>query len=202
MTITHLFFDVGGVLGSSGWGTADRAQGVQHFGLDAEEYEHRHLSVVAAWEAGTMALDEYLDHTVFHAPRPFSREAFTTYMLGRSTPQPEVIAIARAAAATGRYRLMTLNNESEALNVHRLTAFGLIGIFNAFFSSCWLGIGKPARRVYALALALAQAAPAALAFIDDREENLEPARAAGMHTIRFTTAPALRTSLGALGVTL
>lgn len=202
MAIAHLFFDVGGVLGSSGWGTADRARAVQHFGLDATEYEHRHLGVVAAWERGAMSLDEYLDHTVFHTARPFSRDAFTAFMFACSAPQPEVIALARAAAGTGRYQMLTLNNESEALNVRRIAAFGLAGIFDAFFSSCWLGVAKPARRAYQLALALSQADPAASVFIDDRVENLEPARELGMSTIHFTTAPALRAALAALGVNL
>jgi putative hydrolase of the HAD superfamily len=175
---------------------------VRHFGLDPVEFEHRHQSVVGAWESGRITLDEYLDHTVFCAPRAFTREEYARFMLDRSTPQADALAIARAAAATGRYRLMTLNNESEALNVHRLTLFGLVDIFDAFFSSCWLGVAKPAVRAYTLALAFAQARPAASVFIDDREENLEPARALGMHTIHFTTAPELRASLGALGVTL
>jgi FMN phosphatase YigB (HAD superfamily) len=37
-------------------------------------------------------------------------------------------------------------------------------------------------------------------FIDDREENLEPARDAGLHTIHFTSAADLRSALGALGI--
>jgi FMN phosphatase YigB (HAD superfamily) len=37
-------------------------------------------------------------------------------------------------------------------------------------------------------------------FIDDREQNLEPARALGMKTIRFTDAHRLRRELADLGV--
>ena len=202
MGITHLFFDVGGVLGTPGWGTADRALAARHFDLDANDFDRRHRSVVSPWEAGRMTLDEYLDHSVFHTPRPFTRDAFVQYMLERSVPYPDSIAVARDAAATSRYKLMTLNNESEALNLPRLAAFGLRGVFHAFFSSCWLGMGKPAARVYRLALSLAQADGGSTVFVDDREENLEPARALGMHTIRFTNAAELRTALGAAGVTL
>jgi FMN phosphatase YigB (HAD superfamily) len=39
-------------------------------------------------------------------------------------------------------------------------------------------------------------------FVDDRLENLTPAKAMGMATIRFTDAPALEHSLLALGITL
>ena len=47
---------------------------------------------------------------------------------------------------------------------------------------------------------MSQAEPAASVFIDDREQNLEPARALGMQTIRFTDAVRLRQELAGLGV--
>ncbi len=198
--ITHLFFDVGGVLGTSGWGTASREAAVERFGLDAADFDRRHREAVGQWEEGRLSLDEYLDCTIFDAPRPFAREDVKAFVLAQSQPYPETIALARALAATGRWRLMTLNNESAELNAYRLRHFDLAPIFSAFFSSCWLGAAKPSRRIYELALALAQAEPARAVLIDDREQNLAPARALGMQTIRFTTADRLRRDLAALGV--
>lgn len=198
--ITHVFFDVGGVLGTSGWTTDDRAEAAARFGYDLSEVEHRHLGVVGALETGAMTLDEYLDHTVFAHQRNFTRDAYTAFMRSRSVANPDSIALARSIAATGRYHMATLNNESEALNLYRIACFGLADIFDVFLSSCWLGVSKPARRAYQLALALTQATPARSVFIDDREENLEPARDAGIHTIRFTSAADLRPALGALGI--
>jgi putative hydrolase of the HAD superfamily len=95
---------------------------------------------------------------------------------------------------------MTINNESAELNLHRLEQFGLRDIFIAFFSSCWVGVLKPARRIYELALAMSQADPENSVFIDDRERNLEPAGSLGMRTIRFTDAARLRQELAGLGV--
>ena len=198
--ISHLFFDVGGVLGTSGWGGDARGRAVARFRLEEADFDRRHREVVGQWEEGRMTLDEYLDCTVFHAPRPFTREEFVTFMREQSRPLPDSVALARALAATGRYRLMTLNNESAELNAYRLERFGLAPIFAAFFSSCWLGVAKPSRRIFELALALAQAQPSRSVFIDDREQNLAPARALGMHALRFTTADALRQDLAALGV--
>jgi putative hydrolase of the HAD superfamily len=199
--ITHLFFDVGGVLGTSGWGTEPRALAVERFKLDAADFDRRHREVVGQWEEGHVSLDEYLDCTVFDVPRPFSREEFTAFILAQSRPIPDTIALARTLAATGRYRLMTINNESAELNAYRLERFALAPIFTAFFSSCWLGAAKPSRRIYELALQMSQANPARSVFIDDREQNLAPARAVGMQAIRFTAAEALRRDLAALGVT-
>ena len=200
MTVSHIFFDIGGVLGSNGWDREQRAAVAQHFGLDVTEVEDRHGEAVAMLEQGRMPLDEYLRCTVFHRPRPFELAEFKAYMLAQSTPFPETIELARALARTGRYRLMTINNESAELNQYRLEQFGLRDIFITFFSSCWVGILKPARRIYEVALAMSQAEAEGSVFIDDRERNLEPARALGMRTIRFTDALGLRQELAAMGV--
>jgi putative hydrolase of the HAD superfamily len=200
VTVSHVFFDIGGVLGSNGWDREQRAGAAQQFGLDVAELEDRHGEAVAMLEQGRMPLDEYLRCTVFYRPRPFELAEFKAYMLAQSTPFPDTIDLARALARTGRYRLMTINNESAELNRYRLEQFGLRDIFITFFSSCWIGVLKPALRIYEVALAMAQAEPESSVFIDDRERNLEPARALGMRTIRFTDALRLRQELAAMGV--
>jgi putative hydrolase of the HAD superfamily len=198
--VTHIFFDIGGVLGSNGWDREQRAGTARHFGFDVAELEDLHGETVAMLEQGRMSLDEYLRCTVFYRPRPFELEEFKACMLAQSAPFPETIELARALARTERYRLMTINNESAELNQHRLQQFGLRDIFIAFFSSCWVGVLKPARRIYEVALAMSQAEPDSSVFIDDRERNMEPARALGMRTIRFTDALQLRQELAGLGV--
>jgi putative hydrolase of the HAD superfamily len=200
VTITTLFFDIGGVLGSNGWDRQQRAAAVRHFGVDVAELEDLHGGTVAMLEQGRMGLDEYLRCTVFYRPRSFTPEDFKAFMRAQSVPDQESIALARALARTGRYRLMTINNESAELNQYRLEHFGLRDVFVTFFSSCWVGILKPARRIYEVALAMSQAEPSSSVFIDDREQNLEPARALGMQTIRFTDARQLRQDLAGLGV--
>jgi putative hydrolase of the HAD superfamily len=200
VTVTHLFFDVGGVLGTNGWDREQRAAAVRHFRLDAAELEDRHDESSAMLEQGRIGLDEYLRNTVFYRPRSFELEDFKAYMLAQSAPFPETIDLARALGRTGRYRMMTINNESAELNQHRLELFGLRDIFTTFFSSCWVGVLKPACRIYEMALAMSQAEPERSVFIDDRERNLAPARSLGMRTIRFTDAVTLRQELAGLGV--
>ena len=198
--VTHVFFDIGGVLGTNGWDLEQRTTAVRHFGLDARELEDRHGETIVVLEQGRMALDEYLRCAVFHRPRSFDLEEFKAFMLAQSVPFPATIDLARALARTGRYRLMTINNESAELNQYRLERFGLRDIFTTFFSSCWVGVVKPARRIYELALAMSQADPTTSVFIDDRERNLEPVQTLGMRTIHFTDAPRLRQELAGLGV--
>jgi putative hydrolase of the HAD superfamily len=199
-TVTHLFFDVGGVLGTDGWDSDQRATAARRFGLDATEFDQRHAEVVGMLEVGAMTLEDYLDFVVFHRPRSFTQDAFVEFMRAQSEPNAEAITVVRAAAASGRYGLATLNNESAELNSYRIERFDLGTLFDAFLSSCWLGVAKPSRRIYQLALAITQAEPERSVFIDDREQNLSPARRLGMQTVHFTTAERLAQSLRALGV--
>ena len=76
MTITHLFFDVGGVLGNNGWDREQRAAATRRFELEAGELEEMHSEAVAMMELGRTTLDEYLKTAVFYRPRSFTPEAF------------------------------------------------------------------------------------------------------------------------------
>ncbi|HET9150186.1 MAG TPA: HAD-IA family hydrolase [Gemmatimonadales bacterium] len=196
---THIFFDIGGVLGTNGWDGQQRAAARQRFGLEAE-FEDRHAEVAGDWETGLLDLDEYLDCTVFYRPREFTREAFITFMKSQSVPDAEVLALVHRIGAAGGSTLMTMNNEAEFLNLHRIETFGLRELFSAFLSSCWLGTRKPARRFFEHGLAIAQADPARSIFVDDREQNLTPARALGMTVVHFTGTTALAEALRGMGL--
>jgi len=200
LSLTHVFFDIGGVLGTNGWDREQRARALEKFGVEDEDFEHRHHQVVSEFETGAMSLEEYLDVTVFHTPRLFSREDFELYMLSLSEPNPYSIQVARHAAAAGRVRLMTMNNESAVLNVHRIEHFGLKAIFPTFLSSCWLGVRKPQRAFFERGLGIAQAEPRASLLVDDRDQNLAPAASLGMRTIRFTDPESLARQLAEHGV--
>ena len=194
-TINHIFFDIGGVLGTNGWDREQREKAVNHFKLDPEDFQCRHEEVIGAWEEGGITIDEYLAITVFHKPVDFSRDKFVDFMYSQSEPHEDVIALARALTAHAEYTLMTLNNESDELNRYRIEKFGISQIFEAFLSSCWLGVRKPMQKFYERGLGIAQASPETSLFIDDRQQNLTPAANLGMTCIRFTSASQLRSDL-------
>jgi putative hydrolase of the HAD superfamily len=193
--IDLVLFDVGGVLGSNGWDRDQRKAAVERFGLDGEDFQYRHEETVGALESGQISLDEYLDVTVFYEPRAFTHNAFKEFMFAQSVPWPESIAVARELARTGGVRMATLNNESAELNAYRIRAFGLRDIFPTFFTSCWLGVRKPTREIYARVLGMTQADPRRTLFVDDRLQNLTPAAALGMRTVHYRTPQQLRQEL-------
>jgi putative hydrolase of the HAD superfamily len=118
-------------------------------------------------------------------------------MFAQSQPHPETIVVARRLASRGDALLMTLNNEASELNLHRIATFGLRDIFSAFFSSCWLGVRKPSRTIFERALNIAQVPAEDVLFVDDREQNLLPARALGFETHHYKSADGLERELSA-----
>jgi putative hydrolase of the HAD superfamily len=197
--IELVLFDIGGVLGSNAWDREQRAGAVARFGIDAEDFQYRHEETVGALESGEITLNEYLDVTVFYTPQEFSREEFKAFMFAQSVPWPDSIAVAREVGAS-KVRMATLNNESEELNCHRITRFGLGSIFPTFFSSCWLGVRKPTHKIYERVFGLTQARPERTIFVDDRPQNLAPAKALGVKTILFDNAAGLRRTFRSFGL--
>jgi len=198
--ITTLFFDIGGVLLTNGWEYASRERAMQRFGLEPEEFERRHDEVVGPFERGEVALDEYLAHTVFHEPRPYSAAEFQEFLFACSEPLEEGLALARDLADAGRYRMVALNNESLELNLHRIRQFHLDRIFCLFCSSCFLGVAKPNPEIWRKALQLTQCRPEECLFFDDREENVLAARHVGVGAERYLGAKRLRQVLADKGL--
>ena len=202
MAIRALFWDVGGVLLTNAWDHTQRAEALERFHLDTNEFHDRHGLVVADFERGKVTLDQYLDQTVFYQARNFSREDFRKFMFSLSHPLPENLNFAKAVAESGKYFMGTINNESRELNLHRIEEFGLRKIFRVFVSSCYVRLQKPEPEIYRLALDLTQFVPEECCFIDDRSKNLEGAASVGMKTVQMQNFEQFQADLKKLGVGL
>ena len=198
--IRAIFWDVGGVLLTNAWDRSERAKAFEKFHLDPDEFHSRHELVVSSFERGKITLDEYLDRTIFYTPRSFTRDQFREFMFSLSLPYPEVLAFAQSLTACGKYFMGTINNESRELNDYRIETFGLRKIFRLFISSCFVGLRKPERDIYRLALETTQFLGIESCFIDDRALNLECAAQMGMHTIQMQFLDQLRADLEKIGV--
>jgi putative hydrolase of the HAD superfamily len=199
--ITALFWDIGGVLLTNAWDRTERTKAFEHFQLDPDEFHSRHEMVVSSFERGKITLDEYLQRTIFYRPRSFTGDEFRNFMLSLSEALPDRLPFAQALAASGKYFMGTINNESRELNNYRIENFGLRKLFRVFFSSCFVGLRKPERDIYRLALETTQFSPGQCCFLDDRSLNLECAAQMGMHTIQVQSLEQMKGELAKLGVT-
>ncbi len=199
-SLRALLWDVGGVLLTNAWDRTERAKALEHFNLDPDEFQSRHEMLVSSFERGKITLDDYLERTIFYRERPFAIAEFRDYMFTLSAPFPDVLKFAQALGSSNKYFMGTINNESRELNDYRIERFGLKNIFRVFVSSCFVGLRKPERDIYRLALELIQIPADQCCFIDDRALNLESAAKMGMHTIEIKNADQLRSELEKLGV--
>ena len=201
--ITTILWDVGGVLLTNGWDHQQREAVLAHFGLDRDEFARRHAQADIAWEKDAISADEYLHQTVFYQPRAFTQAEFLDLVREQSKPLPDsALGILRRLAASEQYVLATVNNESRILNEYRVQEFGLIHLFDAFFSSCYLGLRKPDRKIYQVALDVLQRDPEEVIFIDDRPENAAAASSLGIHGICYQGSAQLEAELTRLDVSL
>lgn len=198
--IAAIFWDIGGVLLTNAWDHKQRALAMQKFQLDETEFEDRHEMLASSFERGKINLADYLERTVFYRPRTFTSEVFRDFMYSLSQPNEEALALAHAVAASQKYFMGTINNESRDLNDYRIQKFGLREMFDVFVSSCFVRLRKPEEAIYRVALDMTQMPPEQCCFIDDRELNLDTARSLGMSTIRMQDAQQVRQDLSKLGV--
>ena len=198
--ITTLFWDIGGVILTNGWGTGSRRTAAETFNLDWEEFQDRHELSFPAFDSGNISLNEYLSRTLFYRPRAFTREEFTEFMFAQSKEYPESRAVLDRVARTGKYFIGSINNEPLELNEYRIAAFHLRRDFQVFFSSCYLHTRKPEEMIYRIALEVTQRPPEECVFIDDRPLNLENPRKLGIKTIQYQDPEQLRAELRSCGV--
>lgn len=200
-TYDWIFFDIGGVLLTNGWDRNDRAAVLAEFGVEREAFEARHRACYDDWLCGRLAAEEYLRQTVFAEPRSFAPSAFFQAICGRSQWLDDgARGILQELAASHRYLLGAMNNEARETNAYRMERFGLDQLFQVAFPSAALGVRKPDPAFFERVLELVCAPPERILFLDDREENILAARAAGIEALRYVGTARLREDLRALGV--
>lgn len=183
--ITTLFLDIGGVLLTNGWDRNSRALAVKEFNLDAAEMEERHHLCFDSFERGKISIDEYLDLVVFYDKRNFSKKDFTDFICTRSKELPGHIGFFKAIKSTYNLKVVAVNNEAREINEYRIKQFMLHSLFDAFISSCYVGLRKPDTDIFRLACDLAGVEPQKAIFIDDRQMFVEVAEKTGLNAIRF-----------------
>ena len=202
--IEVVLFDVGGVLLTNGWDHIERAAVLAHFNFSEQEiarFEARHPSPYDSWERDEITAEDYLNATIFCEPRSFSLDEFITAMKLESKPLPDnALGILGEVAASGRWMVGLLNNESRLLHEYRIKKYELENHIDLQLSSCYLGLRKPESAIYRRAIDILGRPADRVLFIDDRAGNTAAAKAAGMNAIQFLGEEPLRASLQELGI--
>lgn len=177
-----LFCDIGGVLLSDGWGHEARRAAAKNFNLNYEEMDVLHDFIFNVYEMGKISLDFYLDTVIFNHPRNFFRDEFKQFMFEQSVELPHMLHWFKEwKKRTPGLKIISINNEAKELNEYRINNFKLHDFFDAFVSSCEVGMRKPDPGIFRLALGIAQAKPNECLYFDDRAMLVEAAKKEGIH---------------------
>lgn len=190
-----LFFDIGGVLLTNGWGNESRKLAAKKFDLDYDELNTLHNYVFNVFEIGNLTLDQYLDIVIFNHPRAFTVEDFKEFVFSRSVELPGLLAWMKEWKKTCGFRIISINNEGKELNSYRVKKFALHECFDAFVSSCDVKMRKPDPNIFTLALGIAQAKPEQCYYFDDRIFQVETAKRMGMHAFHHTDFESTKATL-------
>lgn len=187
-----LFFDIGGILLSNGWGHESRATAAEKFGLNLEELTGLHNFIFNVYEIGRISLDDYLDTVIFNHPRTFLREDFKEFMYAQSEELPDMLAWLKAWKKDCGFRIISINNEGKELNDYRVNKFKLHECFDAFVSSCEVKMRKPDPGIFHLAMGIAQALPQECIYFDDRIMFANMANTLGIQSYQHTSFEATK----------
>jgi putative hydrolase of the HAD superfamily len=179
-----LFFDVGGILLTNGWGHESRHEAAKKFGLDYEEVNALHNFIFNVYEIGSITLDEYLDTVIFNRPRGFVREDFKEFIYAQSVELPDMLQWLKEWKKDCGFRIISINNEGKELNDYRVQKFKLHDCFDAFISSCEVKIRKPDPGIWQLAMGIAQASPSQCVYFDDRIMFVRTAEKLGIRSFQ------------------
>ncbi|WP_214072803.1 HAD-IA family hydrolase [Mucilaginibacter sp. dw_454] len=180
-----LFFDIGGILLSNGWGHESRKLAAEKFGLDYAEVNALHTFIFNVYEIGSVTLDEYLDTVIFNHPRDFTREDFKEFVYQQSVELPTLKWLKEWKKDCG-FRIISINNEGKELNDYRVKKFKLHEFFDAFVSSCEVKLRKPDPSIWQLAMGIAQAQPNQCVYFDDRMMFVNAAQKLGIRAYQHT----------------
>lgn len=199
-TISTLFLDVGGVLGTNGWDRAARRRAAEVFTLDNAEMDERHHLTFDTYEVGKLTLAEYLDRVVFYEPRAFTRAAFRDFMFAQSQPYSEMLTL--ISELKGRYRLKVavVSNEGRELATYRVGKFGLAAFVDFFIFSSFVHFRKPDPDIFCLALDVAQVPAGRVLYLEDRPMFVDVAHGLGIRGVRHTGYETTRAALAGFGL--
>jgi epoxide hydrolase-like predicted phosphatase len=149
------------------------------------------------WMRGGINFAEFLKEISWV---PVSEEDYNTLSeiwLDRIRLDSELLSMAKSLKSD--YKLAILSN-ADFDSVEKIEGSGHVDFFHKRFYSCELGMVKPEKEIYEHVLKELGDKPEDCVFIDDKPENIDGAKKAGMHGIVFESNQQLKKDLKKLGL--
>ncbi|MFG1944324.1 HAD family hydrolase [Nonomuraea sp. NPDC048826] len=194
--MTWILFDYGNVLSLAQPAGATEAM-AHAVGADPAAFHRAYWEHRLEFDRGTLTPAAYWTEA---AGRPLSDTELDRLiamdLASWSHPDEGSLAILRELRDSGHG--VALLSNAPACIADGLDELPWIAAIPHRFYSARLGLVKPDQKIYAHVAAELAADPGDVLFIDDRADNVEGARAAGMRAVRYTDATALRGAVEAV----
>ena len=200
MAIRTVLFDLGKVIVDFDFDVAYRRMGALS-GLEKEEMRSRLRvnNLVRDFEMGRIPADDFLaevNRRLGLSLDPLGFAEVWSSIFDRTPLLPESLL----HRLRQRHRLLLLSNTNSLHFSMIRDNFPHIGHFDALVLSHEVGAMKPEPAIYEAALARAGCDPAECLFFDDLADNVEGARAVGMHAEQFISPEQLHADLARFGI--
>jgi putative hydrolase of the HAD superfamily len=174
-------------------------------GIAPGDFEGRYRAQRLAYDNGEVTDHEYWTNMLRHGGREPTPALIAQLMAADVESwlgvDERMLAWARSVAARGITIAILSNMPSALLAALQAKHGAWLEEFPVRVFSCDVGCVKPGRAIYDLTINRLAVPADRVLFLDDKSENIEGAREAGMQTIHFTTADALaREPLDSLGL--
>ena len=183
--IKAIVFDFGNVLITGSY--ADFVRNIEPFcKISAEEITALMLSseIVDFHDSDLVNFDEYFRFFEKECEMELNKDKFLEFYVEHE-PIKDMIALVNEIHKTGKYKLGLLSNLSFIGHEKILKTLDCYDAFDVIVCSHELNQGNPHKVMYETIKERLDLKPEEILFIDDKEDNLIPARKIGMETIQF-----------------
>ena len=185
---------------TDGWDHHARRRAAVTFELNWNELEERHRQAFEPFELGKLSMKEYLDLTVFHRKRPFTRAQFRAFVFASSKPHSQMIDWVQRLSDKYDLKIVVVSNEARELNDYRIRCFKLNKFVDSFVSSCFVGLRKPDSDIFRLALDIAQVPVRQVLYIDNTPMFVQVAEGLGIRSVHHTDLKSTSEILASCGL--
>jgi putative hydrolase of the HAD superfamily len=198
--VRAVLFDMDGVIrhwDDVGARAGEQAAGIPYGSIDEVAYA---IPEFAQTQVGTVTAREWAEavgRALSAAHGPGAEVAAETWIAYAGRVDDAMVDL--VGALREHVTVALLSNATDQLREH-LAHHELVDAFDVVFASAEIGLAKPDPAIYEHAAKVLGVVPEQCFFTDDRPENVEGARRAGMHAEVFTDRECLVAALAALGV--
>jgi putative hydrolase of the HAD superfamily len=155
--------------------------------------------LVSEYETGRLSSQEHYRKVCRRLQMEVSMEKFRELWGSMFLPEP-LLSEPFLQALKKRYRLMLLSNTNEIHFDFVIQHYPILKVIEERLLSYQAGCMKPEARIFELAIDKAGVAPESIFFIDDRPENIEAAKRAGIQALMFQSESQLKREMLSRGI--